>query len=58
MADFQSYAGKHPDWKGRVVLIAASVDDNEDVAGKHLEAKGWDQTHNVWQQTRWTCQEL
>ena len=48
MADFQSYAGKHPDWNGRVVLIAASVDDDKDVAIKRLQAKGWDQTHNVW----------
>jgi hypothetical protein len=31
-----------------VILIAASVDDNRDAATKHLTAKGWDQTHNVW----------
>jgi thiol-disulfide isomerase/thioredoxin len=48
MADFQSYSGKHPDWKGKVVLIAASVDDNEEAASKHLKANGWGQTHNVW----------
>jgi len=48
MADFQTYSGKYPDWKGNVVLIAASVDDNEDAATKHLKANGWDQTHNVW----------
>src|SRR6266702_479265 len=30
MADFQGYSTKFPDWKGKVVLIAASVDDNQD----------------------------
>ena len=48
MAELQGYAGKHPDWKDKVILIAASVDDNQEAAIKHLKAKGWDQTHNVW----------
>jgi peroxiredoxin len=48
MADLQTYFGKNPDWKGKVVLVAASVDDVQDKATKHLKAKGWDQTHNVW----------
>jgi thiol-disulfide isomerase/thioredoxin len=48
MADLQTYSAKYPDWKGKVVLIAASVDDNEEVPTKHLKAKGWGQTHNVW----------
>jgi peroxiredoxin len=48
MADLQTCPGKYPDWKGKVVLISASVDDNEETAAKHLKAKGWDQTHNVW----------
>lgn len=48
MADLQRYWGKYPDWKGQVVLIAASVDDTEEVAAGHLKAKGWDATHNVW----------
>ena len=48
MADFQRFSGKYPDWKGKVVLIAASVDDNEEIAAKHLKAERWDQTHNVW----------
>ena len=48
MADLQTYSGKYPDWEGKVVLIAASVDDNQDTATKHLKAKGWGQTHNVW----------
>jgi thiol-disulfide isomerase/thioredoxin len=48
MAELQSYSGKHPDWKDKVICIAASVDDSEQKASKHLRAKGWDQTHNVW----------
>jgi len=48
MAELQSYLGKNPNWKGNVVLIAASVDDGQDAAAKHLKAKGWNQTHNVW----------
>ncbi len=48
MADLQTYSGKYPQWKGKVVLITASVDDNEEVPTQHLKAKGWGQTHNVW----------
>jgi thiol-disulfide isomerase/thioredoxin len=48
MAELQSYAGKHPAWKDKVILIAASVDDNPDAVIKYLKAKGWDQTQNVW----------
>ena len=48
IAELQTYPGKHPDWKGKVVLIAASVDDAQDAATRHLKTKGWDQTHNVW----------
>ena len=48
MADLQTYSDQYPDWKGKVVLITASVDDNEDTATKHLKTKGWGQTHNVW----------
>jgi peroxiredoxin len=48
MADLQTCFGKYPDWKGKVVLIAASVDDNQEAPTKHLKAKGWNQTHNVW----------
>ena len=51
MANLQTYSGKYPDWKGKVVLMAASVDDNEDTATKHLKAKGWGQTHSVWVRT-------
>jgi thiol-disulfide isomerase/thioredoxin len=48
MADLQLDLARHPDWKNKVVLIAASVDDTADIAAKHIQAKGWNQTHNVW----------
>lgn len=48
MAELQGYSEKYPDWKGKVVLIAASVDDNKEIATKHLQTKGWNKTDNVW----------
>ncbi len=48
MAELETYPDKYPDWKGKVVLIAASIDDDQAVLGKHLKEKGWDKTHNVW----------
>jgi thiol-disulfide isomerase/thioredoxin len=48
MAELQGYPGKYPDWKTNVVLIAASIDESADIASKHLKAKGWNETHNVW----------
>ena len=48
MAELQNYPGKYPDWKTNVVLIAASIDESADIASKHLKAKGWNETHNVW----------
>jgi thiol-disulfide isomerase/thioredoxin len=48
LADLQTYSEKYPDWKDKVILIAASVDDSEEAPMKHLKAKGWVRTHNVW----------
>jgi HEAT repeat protein/peroxiredoxin len=48
VADLQSYFARNPDWKDKVILIAASVDDKAETATKLLKAKGWEQTHNVW----------
>lgn len=48
MVEFQLDFGRNPNWKDKVVLIAASVDDTADIAAKHIQAKGWNQTHNVW----------
>lgn len=48
MADLQLDPVLHPSWKDKVVLIAASVDDTADIAAKHIQANGWNRTHNVW----------
>jgi thiol-disulfide isomerase/thioredoxin len=48
MADLQLDLARYPSWKDKVVLIAASVDDTADIAAKHIRAKGWNQTRNVW----------
>jgi thiol-disulfide isomerase/thioredoxin len=48
MAQLEHYAEEYTSWRSNVVLIAASVDDSADIAAKHLIAKGWDKTHNVW----------
>ncbi|HZQ48451.1 MAG TPA: redoxin domain-containing protein, partial [Verrucomicrobiae bacterium] len=48
MADLQLDFARYPNWKDKVVLIAASVDDTAAIAAKHIAAKGWNQTHNVW----------
>ena len=48
LADLQTYSEKYPDWRGKVILIAASVDDSEEAPRKHLKANGWVRTHNVW----------
>ncbi len=48
MAQLQGYPTKYPDWKTNVVLIAASIDDSADMASKHLKAKRWNETYNVW----------
>lgn len=48
IAGLQTWFSKHPDWKGKVVLIAASVDYDPEAAVEHLKTKGWAKTHNVW----------
>ena len=48
MDDLQSRYEQYPDWKDKVVLIVASVDDEADLAAKHVTDKKWDKTHNVW----------
>lgn len=50
MADLQSYPGKYPEWRDKVVLISVSgidVDESEDAVIKHVKTKGWNKTHNV-----------
>ena len=48
MATLQTYSEKFPDWKGQVVLLAASVDEKQDAPAKHVQEKEWNRTHNVW----------
>ncbi len=48
MADLQLDFSRNPNWKDKVVLIAASMDDTADIADKRIQSKGWNQTHNVW----------
>jgi thiol-disulfide isomerase/thioredoxin len=48
MAELQSYSGKYPAWRDKVICIAASVDDDQQRPSKHLQTKGWGRTHNVW----------
>jgi thiol-disulfide isomerase/thioredoxin len=48
IADLQDYPEKYPEWKDKVVFIAASVDDDKKLATDHLNEKGWTKTHNVW----------
>jgi len=51
MAELQTYPAKYPEWKDKVVLLGASVDEDAEIASKHLKAKGWKKTHNVWVNT-------
>lgn len=48
MATLQTFLKKYPGWSAKVVLFAASVDENPEMARNHLIRKGWDKTHNVW----------
>ena len=52
MADLQLDFSRYPNWKDKVVLIAASIDDTADIADKRIQSKGWNQTHNVWLQNK------
>jgi thiol-disulfide isomerase/thioredoxin len=48
MSDLQALPQKFRHWQGKVMLITASVDENPELSEKHLRAKGWNRTHNVW----------
>jgi len=48
MADLHDLIGKHPEWKDKVVVIAASIDEDKQAAIRRLKEKGWDRTRNVW----------
>ena len=48
MADFQLDLARYPNWKDKVALIAASIDDTADIAAMRIQSKSWNETHNVW----------
>ena len=48
LADLQACSEKYPDWKDKVILITASVDDGQEAPTKDLKANGWVRTHNIW----------
>ncbi|MFO1490490.1 MAG: thioredoxin-like domain-containing protein [Kiritimatiellia bacterium] len=45
-------AEKHLEFGDKVVFIACNVDQDKDRLVKHLETKGWNKTHNVWDDDR------
>jgi thiol-disulfide isomerase/thioredoxin len=48
LAELQEFPSRHPEWKDKVVLIAASVDEEQVAAVEHLKEMGWHGTRNVW----------
>ena len=48
MAKLQTYVDKHPEWKGKVEVLALSIDDSARKASDHLAKNGWNSTRNVW----------
>lgn len=52
MADLHVLIGKHPEWKDKVVFVAASIDEDKQAAIKRLTEKGWNRTVNVWTDTK------
>lgn len=51
MESLQELPKKYPHWTGKVALIGASVDESLELPERHLKAKGWNRTHNVWAQS-------
>lgn len=48
MNDLQRYRDENPHWGDKVELIAISIDEQQKVAERHLKAKGWTKSYNVW----------
>jgi thiol-disulfide isomerase/thioredoxin len=48
MAELQQLVEKHPEWKDKVVVISASVDEKKEDAARRIKEKGWDKTRNFW----------
>jgi thiol-disulfide isomerase/thioredoxin len=38
------------DWKGRVALVAVSIDNAPDLAAKHADQRGWTSLRHLWSQ--------
>ncbi|MCI0746501.1 MAG: TlpA family protein disulfide reductase, partial [Verrucomicrobia subdivision 3 bacterium] len=51
MARLQTYSEKYPEWKDKVILLTASVDERKEDAMTRLKAKDWFKSHNVWVET-------
>jgi thiol-disulfide isomerase/thioredoxin len=47
LAEMQNFRERYPDWKDRVVIIAASVDEDRQAPNKLLNERGWHATRNV-----------
>jgi len=48
MKKLQAAHAKHPEWKGRVAIVTASIDDNADLPRKHLDKRGWTNSVATW----------
>ena len=48
MAEIQTWPAKRPDWEGKVVFLAANIDEDPQRAEKWLKKKAWNKIHNVW----------
>src|SRR6266850_509239 len=48
VANLQAYMDQYPNWRDKVVLVAASIDESQEAVIKHLKANGWDKAHNAW----------
>jgi thiol-disulfide isomerase/thioredoxin len=55
MASFQRLIEKHPQWKEKVLVFAASTDEHKEDAARRVNEKGWDKTKNIWvdKSVRW-----
>jgi len=47
MADLQTVYEKHPQWKDKVTILTASIDEKKEDAVKRLKEKSWDKTTNL-----------
>ncbi len=48
MAELQKLQDHHPEWKDKVEIVAASIDDELKQPREHLAKRGWTNTFNTW----------